>query len=604
MYRHSRYKSPLFFSIAIPIIVLLGVWITGCKAAALPTSTHAPLPTSAPGVLGISEPTVITATSTHTPTPSPTPAPTHTPTPILTPTPTPASTSGLSNTGDFNLGEEISLFISPEQPVAGREVEFTLTGLSPWETVEVTFSDPYGRTAGWIGDAEYTYVPGPYTVFADKNGTASWTRYGIRDVKGIWEVEFDFGNQKESIDYKLEELGLSGLEWFYLGPRMSGLIGQDAGIFFSDDVTEAIAIDVQARLTLASAQMKQIIGVDLGTVPDIYLVGGQATLDLLSRATLVDIGWEGGYYRSQGFKPGIYINANRLRADLESILVHEYIHHINRELVGLKYLSALPIWLNEGIAEFYKYELGLGQIRPDAFRMPMISGAYNAKSAAISESIFPLASLENGDEWNNRTEPEEITLQYDQSYMCVRFMTETFGLSSPFNVLNEISTGADFPEALKTVIGLTYEDFESGFVSWIYTWDDPERAEAQKYFQELDVLVAKSHEVNKQRNAFLKSAASDNYQAYGEWIADISEIIRKLDAITPPEAFRDLHSDADLYFELMGRWLILGQIGSVEEANDLIPELNARKNLINMNLDSAKFVRNLPGSSLSYSTEP
>ena len=55
--------------------------------------------------------------------------------------------------------------------------------------------------------------------------------------------------------------------------------------------------------------------------------------------------------------------------------------------------------------------------------------------------------------------------------MCVRYMAEKFVLSSPFNVLNEISTGADFPEALKTVIGLTYEDFESRFVSWIYTWE-------------------------------------------------------------------------------------------------------------------------------------
>ena len=597
MYRHLRYRSSLFFSIAIPIIVLFGVWITGCNAVELPTSTHPPLPTSGPRPLVTPVPTVITIAPTSTLTPTHTPIPTPLPTPI----PTLTSTSGLSNAGVFNLSGGISLFISPERPIAGREVEFTLTGLSPWETVEVTFSDPYGQIAGWIGDAEYTYVPGPHTVFADRNGTVSWTRYGIQDVEGNWEVAFNFGNQKESVNYELEELGLSGLEWFYLGPRMNGLIGQEAGVFFSDDVTEAIATDVQARLTLASAQMEQILDIGLGAVPDVYLVGGQATLDLLSRATLVDIGWEGGYYRSHGFKPGIYINANRLRADLESILVHEYIHHVNRELVGSKYLPVLPIWLNEGIAEFYKYELGLGRTRPDAFRRPMISGAYNAKSAAISGSIFPLSSLENGAEWNNRAEPEEIALQYDQSYMCVRYMAEKFGLSSPFNVLNEISTGADFPKALRTAIGVTYEEFESGFISWISAWDDPERSGVQRYFQELDVLLAKSHEVNKQRNAFLKSGASNNYQAYGEWIANTSEIIRTLAEVTPPEAFRDLHTDVDLYFELMARWLILGQIDSVEEANELIPELNVRKDLINMNLDSAKFVRNLPGSSLSYS---
>ena len=170
---------------------------------------------------------------------------------------------------------------------------------------------------------------------------------------------------------------------------MSGLIGEESGVFFSEDVHTALATDVQSRLALASAQMEQTIGIPLGPVPDVYLVGGHATLDLLSRATLVNIGWEGGYYRSQGFKPGIYINSNSLRADLESILVHEYLHHVNQEVVGLKHLPTLPIWLNEGISEFYKYELGLQQPRPDAFRMPMISSAYNAKSAAISGSLFP-----------------------------------------------------------------------------------------------------------------------------------------------------------------------------------------------------------------------
>ncbi|GIT43527.1 MAG: hypothetical protein Ct9H300mP11_14630 [Chloroflexota bacterium] len=204
MYRHLRYRSPLFFSIAIPIIVLFGVWITGCNAVELPTSTHPPLPTSGPRPLVTPVPTVITIAPTFhpfphlfpppipTPIPPPIPTPiprlfppychtyshtyshayshTYSPTPPIAIPPIPTSTSGLSNTGVFNLSGEIYFFISPERPIAGREVEFTLTGLSPWETVEVTFSDPYGQIAGWIGDAEYTYVPGPHTFSPTETG--------------------------------------------------------------------------------------------------------------------------------------------------------------------------------------------------------------------------------------------------------------------------------------------------------------------------------------------------------------------------------------------------------------------------------------------------
>ena len=562
---------------------MFGVLITGCEAPGLPIPVNTPLPT-------------YTAAFTSTPAPMPLPTAAFTP----TPTPTPV----LPNTAVFDLGEGVSLLVSPEQPIVGREVAFTLTGLSSWETVEVTFSDPYGEIVGWIEDAEYTYVPGPYTVYADRTGTASWSRYGIQDVEGTWRVNLDFDSRKKSVPYKLEELKLRGLEWFYLGPRMSGLIGPDAGVFFSDDVPAALATDIQARLALASVEMEQAIGIPLGPVPDVYLVGGQATLDLLSRATLVNIGWEGGYYRSQGFKPGIYINSDRLRADLESILVHEYLHHVNQELVGRKQIHALPRWLDEGISEFYMYELGLKQPRPDAFKMPMISSADNAKSAALSGSLFPLSSLESGVEWNNRTDPEKVDLQYDQAYMVIRFMIETFGISSPFDVLQEIANGADLPVALKMATNSTYEDFESRFVVWLSSWDDSERSKSDEYFQIIDRLLARSQAINDQRNEFLNSGSAGRFEAYTEWVQDAESIVGEITTISPPDTLQNIHADAVGYFGLMVLWLELGRSNSVDAANGLIPELSTRDNLLYKSLATSKFVQNLPNSSLAYVASP
>jgi hypothetical protein len=591
----------------VSLILLASILAIGCSGGTLITSpsapTYTPLPTLTPTSLPTNTPlptnkplptNTLVPTNTPEPTPTPTPTPMPTPTPTPTPVPTPTPTPVPLNTGVSDLGEGVTLLISPDQPIAGREVEFTLTGLPSWTPVEVTFTDPSGKVVGWIADAEYSYVPGSHWLYANKAGIAAWKRYGIQDVEGNWRVKLGFDNQNESVSYRLQQLKLSGLTWFYLGPHMNGLIGPEAGVFFSDDVHEALAVDVQARLELASSQVEEVIGVPLGPVPDVYLVGDGKNLDLLSRATLVNLsGWEGGYYRSRGFKPGIYINASKLRARMESILVHEYLHHVNHKLVGLKHESNLPRWLDEGIAGFYEYELGLERPRPDAFRKPMLSSADDAKAAALSGTLFLLSSLESGNEWSNRSDPYEVSLQYDQAYMAVRFMTETFGVSSPFTLLQEISTGAGLPAALQTTMKLTYEDFELKFVNWLSSWEDPERTSTNVYFQSLNHLMNEEQEIYDQRVDWLNSARIDRYGTYEKWVWDAEKIVKELTNITPPESLQDIHSDATVYFDLLVRWLTLSKSNSINSANDLIPELDSRKKLLESSLDNIKIVNNL-----------
>ena len=275
-------------------------------AKPIPTATPTPTPTVVPPPTAKPVPTV-----TPTPTPTVVPPPTAKPVPTVTPTPTPTAVPPSTatpvptvpipkDTAVFDLGEGTTLLMSPKQPIAGRDVVFGLRGLQPWEKVEVTFADPTGSRAAWIdgndqlsSDSEggllYTF-----TAYADSTGTIEWTRYGIQDAEGTWRVKLDFDDRKESVTYRLQELQLTGLESFYLGPHMSGLHGPESGVFFSDDVHPALAADVQTRLALASAQMEDVIGEPLGPVPDVYMVGNRVTLDILSQATLMDLGWEGG----------------------------------------------------------------------------------------------------------------------------------------------------------------------------------------------------------------------------------------------------------------------------------------------------------------------
>jgi hypothetical protein len=172
-------------------------------------------------------------------------------------------------------------------------------------------------------------------------------------------------------------------------------------------------------------------------------------------------------------------------------------------------------------------------------------------------------------------------------------MTETFGVSSPFTLLQEISTGADLPAALQTTMKLTYEDFELKFVNWLSSWEDPERTSTNVYFQSLNHLMNEEQEIYDQRVDWLNSARIDRYGTYEKWVWDAEKIVKELTNITPPESLQDIHSDATVYFDLLVRWLTLSKSNSINSANDLIPELDSRKNSIKSSLHNIKFVNNL-----------
>ncbi len=346
--------------------------------------------------------------------------------------------------------------------------------------------------------------------------------------------------------------------------------------------------------------MEEATGEPMGPVPDVYMVGNRVTLDTLSQATLVNLGWQGGYYRSFSFKPGIYILADKLRTGLERVLVHEYVHHVVDGITGDE---TVPNWLNEGLAEFYETDLGRERPRPNAFALHRFRTADNAKLAAQSETLFPLAELESNREWNERSEPDRIRLQYDQSYMIIRFMNETFGESSPFDALREIASGAELAEALNSVVGLTYEDFEARFVDWISKWEDPVTTEATDYFQVLDQIMELRGSISERRRTIIQQSLSDteNVAAYTGLVTDAQEAVKRLASITPPPIFENIHADATVFFDLNARWITLEleywktfDGTHQNKANGLLPEVNARTALLFRGISDSKWVLNLP----------
>jgi hypothetical protein len=49
------------------------------------------------------------------------------------------------------------------------------------------------------------------------------------------------------------------------------------------------------------------------------------------------------------------------------------------------------------------------------------------EAAALSGSIFVLTSLESQTSWNARTKQDDLTLQYAEVYMAIRYFIERYG---------------------------------------------------------------------------------------------------------------------------------------------------------------------------------
>ena len=184
------------------------------------------------------------------------------------------------------------------------------------------------------------------------------------------------------------------------------------------------------------------------------------------------------------------MRADFLRSALRGTLTHEYVHLVLDEISGG---ADVPAWLNEGLATYLEYELGVLGVRPNAARRELYRSADTARSSVVSGPFLPLTGLESQSRWMAQTDDAMIRLMYAEAHMAVRLLTEDHGADAPVRVTLELAKGESLENALQSVTGGTYAEFRDRFVSWLRAWEDPARAAIGQYVQELDdILVAES----------------------------------------------------------------------------------------------------------------
>ena len=565
-----------------------------------------PFPTPLP------TPTPITFPPTATPQPTATPIvfpPTATPlpTPTRTPTPPPALiTVGQQVSGSTvsQVDGDITLEVNPENPLAGRDISFSLKGLKPWQIVAVEFIGPLGMAVDWISERElnFTNADGsPYTentLYADGTGAIDWNRIATNDIEGEWSMRLGINGRTTTVSYSISQLQLAvGLET--VGVELRSYQGVATNTFYSALVPSTLAVDLQGHLTWVMDQLDQRLNLQSDQIPDIYLLGNRNIFEQVGRAIGAQVGAEPGFFRTGGTHPGIYIRTDFLRASIQRTLNHEYVHLILREEAPNR---AIPAWLNEGTAEYYEHELALEGLRPDATKLLLYDAIDSVVEAANSGTLMPLTILENQGDWNARAGTPQGSLQYPQAHMVVRYLTETYGAETPVKLIQDVGRGASLAGAIATNLGIQYQEMEQQFAQWLKTWDDPRRTEVRVYgaliTDILDTWQGIAHrragEVGRQISLGLRVPAQR------EFVDESRALLNQLLNVDPPASQQALHQTVRGWLEAVDTWLSLEleyfetSSGSVlGEANDMIPEINTRHALVSQDLNTLKFVYNL-----------
>jgi hypothetical protein len=225
-----------------------------------------------------------------------------------------------------------------------------------------------------------------------------------------------------------------------------------------------------------------------------------------------------------------------------------------------------------------------------------------AQAATLSGTLPSLTSLESQTEWNAQSDDSRINLQYAAAYMAIRLMAETYGSSAPIDVVQAMGRGSQLTAAILEVTGRQYRDFRQCFVEWLQGWEDPERVEIRSYLGSLEPILEAVNSISHRRPVDLESRTpfSSRILMKQGLVADAQSLWGQLGQRSRPGLLPSLHQEATTYLSRLVQWLTL-ELGYVEtledaqlfQANDMIPEINARDAVLNRSVNSLKFVYNL-----------
>ncbi len=135
---------------------------------------------------------------------------------------------------------------------------------------------------------------------------------------------------------------------------------------------------------------------------------------------------------------------------LYEVIPHE-ISHLYFYQVTRNPDSEPPMWLNEGVAQYNEF----------VDNGPALS---QAEEVIWDGKLVPLESLSAS--FRLRDE-EKLKTAYAESISAVTCLVETYGTEGLSELLADYKSGQDSPKAFSAALGVTPEEFQSGWLAWV-----------------------------------------------------------------------------------------------------------------------------------------
>jgi hypothetical protein len=132
-----------------------------------------------------------------------------------------------------------------------------------------------------------------------------------------------------------------------------------------------------------------------------------------------------------------------------AVVPHEIAHLFFYQVMDSP-LASWPSWLDEGLAQYYEATDPLPALE-------------RVESAARSGTLLPLISLTGG----FGRDSDQVRLSYDESLSVVIFILETWGEAGLQSLIEVFRTGENPRPAIETALGLTWEEFEADWITWM-----------------------------------------------------------------------------------------------------------------------------------------
>ncbi len=247
-----------------------------------------------------------------------------------------------------------------------------------------------------------------------------------------WEVEDNNGvkYQSEPVIIRYED---NRFDWQVLENDAIGVWWHDRSEDFGQNIFDIAADAVSYQQELFQTELDFQMRIVISNTDEEFHSWHTIEHDWIGGQTFSNFGITNQIVKGESFQDSW----------LNGVIPHE-ISHIFFNHVVYNPVVSVPVWLNEGVAqynEFISHEWEIDRVA----------------AAAEDKKLIPLTSLEDG---FGSYDVDRVYLSYAEAYSAAAYLVETYGNSGLSKLLKAYQDGEPTDQAFQTALGISADQFE------------------------------------------------------------------------------------------------------------------------------------------------